>query len=1371
MTLRGLLLRSKWLLVLSIFSMLILLVSVSILASPGASAETVQGTAYLDYEGDIAAPDAPTGLTAIAGYASLSLNWTAPLFNGGGAIDYYVVYLYDIEMPDHPTGLTMNVTGLDVSDIYSPRTYIFTVAAHNAAGTGPQSDYADATPYSLPGGIRHWTFSSGNEYVNLSWLFPESDGGSAVLYYVIYQDGVDVLHTIEGRVTISGLTNGQEYNFSIAAHNAAGDGPQRGETLIPMTYPDAPTDLTVIPGNGQVSLSWSAPNDGGSSIWSYVVVMDGNMVYGTTDTSAVITGLTNGQTYVFAVYAQNLVGDGPTTLEVLSTPSTVPGAPTGLKAVPGINQAYLSWTAPIRDGGSAIDYYVIYQDGVQLPDHVAGKEVVITGLNKSIWDDDQKYTFTVAAHNAFGDGPQSKPVGVIPIAIPPEPRRVESTPGDGEITISWMSPDQYSGSPILYYIVFKDGVDAVHTSDYSVTFKGLTNGQTYLFSVASHNDAGNSTHWNLTDYPRTTPDAPTDLAATPGNGQVSLSWSAPIDNGGAKIWSYIIFMDGAMEAGTQDTSIVIDGLKNGITYNFTVLAQNLVGEGPRSSGVISTPRPDVPTVPVDLTAIPGDGRIELSWSSPLNNGGAQIDYYAVYQDGNDVEHVSVNSVTIIVRNGESHSFTVAAHNAAGTSAYSNAVQETPYTFPDAPIGFTTVPGNGQVTLNWNAPAFDGGRAIDYYIVYQDRIALPYHLTGPTTIIAGLDNGHAYSFTVSAHNLAGIGTQSHTMESTPGTLPDAPTGLEAVPDKVNITLNWTAPMFDGGGIITGYNIYRSTTEAGTYSIISTPSGLSYVDVDVFQGQTYWYKVRSVNTAGESAQVGPVSVILPKAPSAPQDLQANTSNAQVTLTWIAPNDHGGSSIDYYAVFQNNIDIMHVTGNSVMITGLTNGQSYSFTIAAHNFGGLSAYSNIVQTRPYTLPNAPVGLTATPGNRLVTLTWDAGDDGGSAIVHYDVTQNGAALSIDPIGPTCVITGLTNGRSYNFTVAGHNSAGIGPYSYVTVSPIQTEPSAPMNLTASTIDSGIVLEWSSPANNGGYPITYMVFRGTAPGSESPLVNIPENSYSDREVVLGISYYYFVKAINQLGSSIPSNGIGPISASAVAVLEMETDTSSSSIGISITITGEVKTVGFGMPIAGVNVDLSYSVNDGLTWIDMTSVSTSAMGSFSTQWIPSATGVYSLRGSWAGNTVYQAAISIISLAVEASSDNHAFTVQSNSTISDLSFNSQNMELSFKVSGDPGTFGYSRIVISKELVAIGSDIKVSLDGTDMDYQLTSTDSSWILYFTYHHSTHSIVASLNEGSNGGSGEVTNESPLLLIAIAGTAVVAILLVSGLVVARKRRNK
>jgi len=93
-----------------------------------------------------------------------------------------------------------------------------------------------------------------------------------------------------------------------------------------------------------------------------------------------------------------------------------------------------------------------------------------------------------------------------------------------------------------------------------------------------------------------------------------------------------------------------------------------------------------------------------------------------------------------------------------------------------------------------------------------------------------------------------------------------------------------------------------------------------------------------------------------------------------------------------------------------------------------------------------------------------------------------------------------------------------------------------------------------------------------------------------------------------------------------------------------------------------------------------------------------------------------------------DQYVFSVESNSTISALTFNSTANELSFTASGPPGTLGYARVFISKELVANISDLKVYVDETRVDYVATPTDDSWLLYFVYEHSTHNIVVVIPE-------------------------------------------
>ena len=87
---------------------------------------------------------------------------------------------------------------------------------------------------------------------------------------------------------------------------------------------------------------------------------------------------------------------------------------------------------------------------------------------------------------------------------------------------------------------------------------------------------------------------------------------------------------------------------------------------------------------------------------------------------------------------------------------------------------------------------------------------------------------------------------------------------------------------------------------------------------------------------------------------------------------------------------------------------------------------------------------------------------------------------------------------------------------------------------------------------------------------------------------------------------------------------------------------------------------------------------------------------------------------------------FFVESNSTFSDLFFNSTSAELSFTVSGENGTAGYVEITIAKSLVSSVQDVKAYLDGTELNVAITSDQDSWLLSFSYTHSTHNVRISL---------------------------------------------
>ncbi len=792
--------------------------------------------------------------------------------------------------------------------------------------------------------------------------------------------------------------------------------------------------------------------------------------------------------------------------------ASLPGAPTGLTAKPGANQVSLNWTAPAANGGTPIDYYIVYcvagwvsfennafeadtitpinetiwRVGVDLPNPSA-PGATITGLEfrgeglSAAWT----YNFTVVAHNAAGTGPKSNSVLASPYTTP-DVVLLQIKPGDGQATLGWgFLPvrDVDGGSPVLYFVVFQDGVDILHTDDGNadnVTITGLTNGHAYNFSVAAHNLAGNGLSYDSMMVPMPIPDAPTGLIATAGNGTASLTWMAPQNSVKSFIDSYNVYQDGVWtnETYNNSTSFTITGLTNGRPYVFAVSAGNEAGEGPRSSSVSVTPGIKNSSEPTGLAAHPGNGWVALSWSPPVHDGGANIDYYVIYQNDTDFGHVNATSMNVTgLTNGRSYAFTVAAHNSAGLSGMSNSVQAMPFTVPDAPSGLMALAGNTQITLNWAAPDYNGGRSIDYYVVYQDGVALAGHPTGHSTVILGLVNGQLPSFTVSAHNLAGNSSRSNAAASTPSpalTVPGAPVGVMATPGNSRVSLNWTAPASNGGASVDYYVVYQDGVD------VAHPASSSTIITGLSNGQSYTFIVAAHNSVGMGPQSDPVSALLLTIPGTPIGLTATPGNGQVSLSWSAPLTNGGAAIDYYVVYRNGTDVAHSASTSSIVTGLTNGVSYGFNVASHNSVGIGPMSSQVTATPSlapTVPGVPTDLKATAGDGQVSLSWTPpGSNGGSAIDYYIIYQDGIGIE-DPTASYVNVTGLSNGQSYDFTVAAHNPIGTGiSSSAVTVIP-QAAPvtsGIPTDLVATPGIGSVKLTWTAPSNSSAidYYIVY-----------------------------------------------------------------------------------------------------------------------------------------------------------------------------------------------------------------------------------------------------------------------------------------------------------
>ncbi len=239
-------------------------------------------------------------------------------------------------------------------------------------------------------------------------------------------------------------------------------------------------------------------------------------------------------------------------------------------------------------------------------------------------------------------------------------------------------------------------------------------------------------------------------------------------------------------------------------------------------------------------------------------------------------------------------------------------------------------------------------------------------------------------------------------------------------------------------------------------------------------------------------------------------------------------------------------------------------------------------------------------------------------------------------------------------------------------------------------------------------------------------------------------------------SLPPNALEP-------TLDISCKSTTSYSGFKVQIEGNLHNAS--IPLIDQPVLLSYSVTGGNTWQELTLTHTVSDGSYFAEWRPSVTGDYLIKAVFNGNDEYPQTTSVVNLAVTSYAEQNTFSVSSNSTITNLFFNSTSKELCFSVTGDSGTHGYSDVYIAKSLIADSSDINVLLDGFAIDKTVTSSSDSWLLHFTYSHSTHDVVIDLG-GTSGALASVANNW-LLPITVGLGIVVAIVLG----IALKRRKK
>lgn len=379
--------------------------------------------------------------------------------------------------------------------------------------------------------------------------------------------------------------------------------------------------------------------------------------------------------------------------------------------------------------------------------------------------------------------------------------------------------------------------------------------------------------------------------------------------------------------------------------------------------------------------------------------------------------------------------------------------------PYRPTNLTATPGENSVTLTWTAPSQGSSPIKDYHIYYHDKpdnslysvhwIKFPDGESTKTSVtVTGLKDGTYYKFRLAASNSQGLGYSART-SATAG-IPETPTSLQATPGNAQVTLTWTAPNYGGGSAISDYIIqYRTGNNTFTEFADGKSTGTTATITGLSNGTSYEFKVATrnqVNTGNWSTSV----YATPGTPTSSTSFVATAKDKQVQLVWNVPPNGGSAITDYIVEYKETSGVQWIkfdddtrldTDTIANVTGLTNGTSYSFRVAAVNSVGMGLWSDIVSAIPAAVPGAPLDLKTNSGRLGSTLHWtEPNDVGGSSIVNYIVqykrsdTSNWSQIVRNPLLVDTFLPLNTDhifqvGTSYDFRVAAVNTASQGPWS------------------------------------------------------------------------------------------------------------------------------------------------------------------------------------------------------------------------------------------------------------------------------------------------------------------------------------------------------
>jgi hypothetical protein len=697
--------------------------------------------------------------------------------------------------------------------------------------------------------------------------------------------------------------------------------------FTPAPIPGQVSEVTAMPSAGAATISWNAPASGVVTTYTITPYIGSTAqtpvkLNGTPpETTTTISGLTPGTTYTFTVQASNPNGAGPVSSPSNSvTPPAVspPSPPRGVQASPATKQALVSWKAPTLEGGSPITGYTVtpYVGATaQTPVAVgpSGTSVRVTGLTNGT-----SYTFKVTATNAVGTSEPSQASA----AVTPE-----------DTILDFATPTLVdAGDPSSVEL----GVRFTPSVGGSIT--GVR-----FYKAAANIGAHVGSLWSSTG----TLLASAAFAGETESGWQQVTFSAPVAvTAGTTYVAGYFAPDGHYSATSGGFGAAIENAPltapaSGANGN-GVYAYGLSSAFPTSSfnatnyyvDVLFAPTPPTgpPQAPTETFASAAASQAQVSWKAPSYEGGGPITSYTVtpYVGTTAKTPVVVNAPATSVRltgltNGTSYTFKVSATNSIGTS-------------PQSTASTAVTPQNTIFELATPATIDSGdGSSVELGVKFSPEVNGS--VTGVRFYKAAANTGtHVGSLWSSTGSLLASATFSG----------EGASGWQQVsfssPVAVKAGKTYVAGYFAPNGH------YSATAGAFGSAPFSNPPLQALANETSGNGIYTYGSASAFPTNSFGASNYWVDVLFapaaPSAPEAPEGVSAVSATAQAQVSWSAAGEDGspitGYTVTPYvgATAQTPVKVGG-SARSAVVTGLANGTSYTFKVAATNALGTGEQS----------------------------------------------------------------------------------------------------------------------------------------------------------------------------------------------------------------------------------------------------------------------------------------------------------------------------------------------------------------------------------------------------------------------------------------------